>query len=117
MKRLILLCLAVLMIPVAAAALSNPLGRIQSFAFTASTTAAKVSPSAWVAGMKSCMIANVSATPVYVGGSDVTTSNGFPICTDTAVCSRADINPDVLGGELWAVVSSGTVATRAICGG
>lgn len=98
-------------------ALPEPLGTIQSFAQTATTTATRVAPTTWVrTPMKSCKIGNPSATPIYLGGSDLTSANGFPVCTDTAVCASAVFPVDVLGGELYVLTSSGTQAFRAICG-
>lgn len=99
-------------------ALAEPLGLVQSFAQTASTTAARLAPTTWVRSpMKSCMITNMGTTPVYLGGSDVSSSNGTPICSDTAVCPTTFVNPDVLGGEVWIRTASGTQEVRALCGG
>lgn len=118
MKRFLPVILMLLVLPFGALALSGPLGLVQSFAQTATTTAARVAPTAWLrTPMKSCLIGNASATPIYLGGSDVTSANGFPICTDTAVCTRSEINPDVLGGEVYVLTASGTQAFRVLCGG
>lgn len=38
---------------------------------------------------------NMSATPVYLGGSNVTTTNGLPLCNDPAVCPMNSWPPDV----------------------
>ena len=119
MKRFLplLFLLAVGIVPLAAVALSSPLGLVQSFAQTATTTATRVAPTAWVRQMKSCKIGNPSATPIYLGGSDLTAANGFPVCNDTAACSSASLPADILGGEIWVITSSGTQAFRTICGG
>lgn len=94
----------------------NSLSQARSYAQTISTTAAAVASTVDGFGWKSCIIGNFSATPVYLGGADVTTANGFPICTDTAACTRADMPADFVEGVVYAVVGSGTQAIRAFCG-
>jgi hypothetical protein len=110
---------AVIMLFVAALpahGLSDPLASIRSFRFTCGTAALVIKPSAGVASAKAMRFLNLSATPVYLGGSDVTTdtTKGYPICTDTAACDGAafpvDSNPVVYcraGSSVNLVVMSG----------
>lgn len=118
MKHALALAISLALVVAGSAyALSGPLGIVQSFAQTASGTAARLAPTTWSRQMKSCMISNTGTTPVYLGGSDVSSSNGMPICSDTAACPTTFVNPDVLGGEVWIRTASGTQEVRALCGG
>lgn len=82
-------------------ALSDPLGSVRVFQFTCTTSAQVIKPSSNPKGAKSLRLWNNSATPVYLGGADVTNglTNGWPICTNTAACEQAsfpiDSNPVV----------------------
>lgn len=64
----------------------------------------------------SFIIGNPSATAVYIGGSDVTTATGFPICTTTTTCTQSSFSADAFGGEFYCIVASGTVNTRVLEG-
>lgn len=62
---------------------------------------------------KAIIVANLTATPVYLGGSDVTTANGFAVCTDTALCASSSLSFDGYG--LYCVAGS-TVAIQVLGG-
>lgn len=57
---------------------------------------------------------NNSATPVYIGGSDITSTLGLPICTDTAACPAASISMDAAGA--YCLSSSGTKTVVVLAG-
>lgn len=81
-------------------ALSDPLGRLRVYTFACGTSAAQVLPTGAPRSAKAMRLWNNSTTPVFLGGADVNTSTlGWPICTDTAVCEQAsfpiDSNPVV----------------------
>lgn len=63
----------------------------------------------------SMLLWNNSTTPVYLGASNVnTTTRGFPICTDTATCLRADMPID--GKYLYCIVGSGSQTITVLAG-
>lgn len=97
----------------AAFAYDKPISSPNAYALSCGTSATRIGSTsksdAWV-------IANPSNTPIYVGSSSVTTAAGFPVCTDTAVCTRSSFSADGYGGEFYCIVASGTVATRVIEG-
>jgi len=111
MKRLILL-VAIAAFALLAMGLGSSLGRIRTHTVTCATTATAIADGHNASSM---LIWNNTATPVYLGGSDVdTTTAGFPICTDTATCLRADMPIDAK--YLYCRVSSGTVAVKVLAG-
>lgn len=63
---------------------------------------------------RSCLIFNNSATVLYVGGSDVDSTDGMPICTDSASCVKSSITID--GKDAWVVAASGTLTPTILCG-
>ena len=105
-----------------AIAIALPLGAAaddaaRSFAHTVTTTAARVEPPTGKKSYEWIRCWQAGVTPVYLGGSDVTPRNGYPICSHTATA------PDAMGhqaracetdalaleaGSLFAVVSEGS---------
>lgn len=78
-----------------AEALSDPLGTFRVYTFSCTTAGQQIVPSSGRKSSKAARFWNNSATPVYLGGSDVaTTSTGYPICTDTAVCEASGFSID-----------------------
>ncbi|MCC7173491.1 MAG: hypothetical protein IT459_23810 [Planctomycetes bacterium] len=111
MKRLIL-PVAIAAFALLAMGLGTSLAKIRTHTVTCGTTATAITDGT---GASSMLIWNNSATPVYLGGSDVnTTTEGFPICTDTANCLRADMPIDAK--YLYCRVSAGTVTVRVLAG-
>lgn len=56
-------------------------------------------------------VQNVGASTVYVGGSDVTTSNGFPVAAGAAWYPP---QPLAAGERVYGIVASGTVEVRVL---
>jgi cobalamin biosynthesis protein CbiD len=115
-KAIAIGALLFLLLPAAAAlALSQPLTGIYSETLSVTTTAERVTSEYNITtGWKSCTIWNNSATILYVGGSDVDATDGFPICTDTASCPDSKFTADATG--FYVVSASGTLTPRLICG-
>lgn len=85
---------------------------IVSTAVTVTTTAAKVAGVTVTAGAiraGSVILANLGASTVYVGGSNVTTANGFPV--DPGANCTMEFKD---GEDLYAVTASGTVSCRTL---
>lgn len=57
----------------------------------------------------SVAVANVGASTVYLGGSDVTTANGFPLAAGASV--PVGLSPSEI---LYGRVTSGTVEVRVL---
>lgn len=91
----------------------GPLSGLRAFRVGCTTAA---TPIADGAPYHSLTMWNNSATPVYLGASNVTasTTNGYPICTDTATCPRADMPADVRHG--FCRVTAGTVYLVILAG-
>ena len=87
----------------------------RSFAHSVTTTAARVEPPDGDKSYVSIHCWQASATPVYLGGKDVTPTNGYAICTNNPnreaaqragagwTCQSDSIRLDV--SNLYAVVS------------
>jgi hypothetical protein len=81
----------------------------RSFAHTVTTTAARVKPPTGDKSYVSIRCWQASASPVYLGGKDVTPINGYAICADipgreaARTCQTDFIRLDV--SDLYAVVS------------
>ncbi len=92
-------------------------GAARSFTHTVGTTASKVAPPDGSTSYDSIRCWQPGATPVYLGGADVTASNGYPICLTTPGTPsgpKADVGPKCASdtfkmkvSELHAVTSSG----------
>jgi hypothetical protein len=104
------LCAYIYNLPIAQA--FPVLSSIKSAAVTVAATATKIT---LTDGYNSVMCQNTSSTAVYFGGSGVTTSNGFPVCSGSS-CAVNTISLDVTGKDLYAIVASDTVAVRCIAG-
>lgn len=108
--RLKLILLAVP--PLLLMGLSTSLGRIRAYQVACTTTATAISDGH---SQSSGLIWNNSATAVYLGGSDVnTTTTGFPICTNTASCLRADMPIDAK--YLYCRVAAGSTTVTVLAG-
>lgn len=87
-------------------ALSDPLGTFRSFEKSCGTTAAPLCSGA-NCKIKAGKFWVNSATPVYMGGSDVNTGTlGMPYCTDTATCVAASEPIDGNLNGLWCKAGS-----------
>ena len=92
--------------------LSTSLGRMRAFQVTCSTTATAITDGYPIS---SALVWNNSATAVYLGGADVTTTTaGFPICTNTASCLRGDMPADAKA--MYCRVAAGTVVVTVLAG-
>lgn len=78
---------------------------IKTTATSATTTAAQLVDAANASATSplGVYVANVGSTTIYLGGSDVTTSNGFPVLGTTSV--QLYLQP---GDNLWAVATTST---------
>ena len=88
---------------------------VRSFSHTVTHEAARVEPPTGDKSYRSIRCWQASASPVYVGGKDVTPRNGYAICTNTpdrdslrrpdsaAACQTDVISLEV--SDLYAVVS------------
>lgn len=113
MKRLAMAASAFLAI--AGLAAFTMLGDIEAEVITITTAATELKPAAYGGrSPSSCRIWNNSATVAYVGGSGVDTTDGYPLCTDTASCPEAAITID--GNGVYALVASSTLDLNVICG-
>lgn len=85
---------------------------IVSTAPSVGTTASKVAGVSTTAGAiraGACLLVNIGGATVYLGGSNVTTANGYPI--DPGGNFNGEIRD---GDDLYAVTASGTVACRVL---
>lgn len=84
---------------------------IKSTAIAVDSIADKL-PTTALVGRESIAIYNNSASTVtvYVGGSDVTTSNGFPL-TSSCPAITIDVDDTVV---VYGIVASGTADTRVL---
>lgn len=99
-----------------ALALADSLSILRAYQVSCATTATAIAPSDGIKSQHAWSVWNNSATPVYVGGSDVTTTTkGWPICTDTASCPSSTLSVDAVTSG-FCRVGSGTVTLTVISG-
>lgn len=111
MKRLLVIGGAVVSV-LALTGLSNPVGGIRTFTVTCLTTATAITDGKGVSAFRAF---NNTATPAFVGGTDVTsTTKGFPLCTDTATCPSSTLPVD--GGGAYCLSTGGAVTLLVIAG-
>ncbi len=80
-----------------------------SKAFTVSTTPIKIASGDWSNGVLSVVVLNDGGQTVYTGGSNVDTTNGFPIAANGVMESR------IVGDDVWyAVCASGQDSTLRV---
>ena len=112
MKNKILVAVLALGLPLLLLGLSTSLGNMRAHQVACGDTATPVTDGYPASSM---LLWNNSATPVYLGASNVNTSTrGFPICTDTASCLRADMPLD--GKYLYCIVGAGSVTLTVLAG-
>lgn len=104
----VLLCLP-------AMALKNNLTRtgttVKSFKETCSTSPTQILDSAGD-NYTFLQCSALGATPIFLGGSAVTTTAGYPICTDPALCG---VSTQAIGSNgVYCRVASGTEELRCI---
>ena len=106
--------LALVVVP--AAALSTPLAQLRGYEIGCIATAGGISlgKAGDLKAVSSMMVWVNSATPVYIGGTDVTSTKGMPICTNTALCPASSISIDAKGATCLS--SSGTVTASVLVG-
>jgi len=51
---------------------------------------------------------NTGSEPVYFGGSSVTTSSGFPVCTDSSNCAGSAWSLDTQRGQVYCTTATAT---------
>ena len=83
---------------------------IKSGTVTATTSATAI-PTTALSKRKSILIINISSVVVYIGASDVTTSNGFPLYPRAIIHLSIEDNISVYG-----IVASGTGELRCLEG-
>lgn len=94
---------------------------VKSRAVSVATTATRLDSTTDIAPT-SLAVYNNGASTVYVGGSDVTTSNGVPVAANTwgpsidlsAATRASDPNYNTNAEAIYAIVASGTVEVRVI---
>lgn len=86
------------------------IGRIKSSATTVSTTATAI-PATALTGRRSIVVQNTGANDIYLGASDVTTSNGYPLSAGESL--SLDLDGAVI---LYGIVAAGTETVRIIEG-
>lgn len=72
------------------------------------TTSATQLPATTLAKRRAVGIYNAGSVTVYVGGSDVTTSNGWPVAVGAAITF------DIGRAALYGIVSTGTCDVRVM---
>ena len=84
---------------------------MKSVAVTVGTTAVQVgSGGAWI-NQKNVLIQCISAGPVYVGGNDVTTTNGISIIDGDSLAV------DLLGEDVWCISANTNTNIRVLRSG
>ena len=83
-------------------------GVVKSTAVSVSTSATPLPPSP-LSGRYAISIVNNSSSTVYLGGSDVTTSNGYALYKYDSI--DLDLDDETI---IYAVVSSGTADVRVL---
>lgn len=85
------------------------------FTFSCGTTATAVVPASDSRQWASLTCWVDGTTPVFFGGTSVTTSTGIPVCEDATACSNLGsgiYSTPVQRGSVGCIVSSGTVSIR-----
>lgn len=101
-----LVAIAIYAVPALALTTDKVVDSLNDAQVTVSSTAQKISSSHYMSA--ECW--NMTSTPMYLGPSDVTTANGRPICTDTAVCPTSSWSGDISAGAGLSVIgTSGTL--------
>lgn len=96
-------------------ALADPVGTVRVFQKPCNSTASPLCTGQNCQYQTAKFWVN-SATPVFIGGSDVDTSTkGMPYCTDTATCVAAGDTADALLPALWCK-SGGSVTVTVLVG-
>jgi len=84
---------------------------IQSAAVSVGTTATALNAAESAGSDRvSLVVYNNGASTIYVGGSDVTTSNGVPIAAGASLA----VNELDVAERLYGIVASGTVEARVL---
>jgi hypothetical protein len=94
----------------------SPLSNVRAYPISCPATAGGISlrKSGELGGVSHLTVWVNSATPVYLGGGDITSTLGFPICTNTSLCPSAFIQMDAKGATCLS--SSGTVVAVVLAG-
>lgn len=108
--------LLALLLPAAATwALARPMTELVAKSVTIGTTVERITFETGITtGFDSCLIWNNSTTTLYVGGSDVDGTDGFPICTNTSNCPDSKVTVDATSA--YALSSSGNLTVKILCG-
>ena len=83
---------------------------ITAFDARCTTDPAAILPRSGITSYTSVRCGNPSAAPVYIGGADVTTSDGYPLCSDTRSCPEMAATFNV--GVASCRVALGTVSIK-----
>jgi hypothetical protein len=93
--------------------LSTPLGKVRAYEVACATTAGGTSLGDGEA-FSSLYVWINSATPVYIGGTNVDATHGMPFCTASASCPSAVLSMDAKLARCLS--SSGTVTAIVLAG-
>jgi hypothetical protein len=99
-----------------AQALDTPLANLRAYQISCPATALGIDlrKSTDLKAISSMMVWVNSTTPVYIGGGDVSSTLGMPICTDTSACPSSSVSIDAKGARCLS--SSGTVTATVLVG-
>ncbi len=97
--------------------LSKTGGKVKAERFSCGTAVARIWHVTELPDHSAMRISNLSATPVFIGGVDVDTTataggNGYPICTDSAVCTESAIS--LAATTVYCIVASGSIVVNTI---
>ncbi len=95
-----------------AAYAGTPFKSVKSFEITCANTATIINNGD--GGYNSVRCQNTSSTEVYLGGSAVTTAQGYPVCSGSG-CADSALTVDASMVN-YCIVASGTQAIRCIAG-
>jgi hypothetical protein len=118
MRKITLWVIGILLLSGTTFALAESIVRIAPLTYsiksntTTVTTSATAIPATALVGRESITIRNIDSgtTTVYVGGSDVTTANGYPLDSANPAIS-IDIDDSVV---IYGIVSAGTASVRSL---
>ena len=85
--------------------------QVKSFVVTCGTAATAIEAST-DEGYTSVQCTQLGSTEIYLGGSNVTPTNGYPVCSNSANCG---VNTQVLSSNnAYCIVASGTQTLKCL---
>ena len=96
--------------------LAVPLRTARNFTVSCADSATPITASG-IDNYSAVYCTNMSSTSIFLGGSNVTTSNAPCISTTAGTCARPDFPWDAeLGAGLYCIVASGSATLKCISG-